>query len=324
MAFVKGQGKISKRGTPPYEQLRPLNPGDDWANPLLGQWVAWQKAARRSPETIRTRAPIVQKFAEEINVDPVLACPNDIISWFESHPDWAIATARSYWSTLSTWFSWLQRMGHREDNPMLLLDAPPKAVHHPRPVSTEDLVRLLGWKMHKKTRVMILLAAMAGLRAGEVARVRGEDVDLPGRLLYVKGKGGEVKTVPMHPLLIEAAAGMPAKGWWFPTRPSGRHALDKSVGPISAHSSSLTLARVMRRAGVRGTPHALRHWFGTNALRASKDLRTVQTLMRHKSVTSTQIYTEIADDRRSEVVAMLDPFEDARKRFRDSKGESDL
>lgn len=288
-------------GASRFVKCRPAITDGPWIDPLLGEWTTWQRAARRSKETLKLRAPIVQNFAEEISVSPVSACHGDIIEWFERHPEWSPATARTYWGALSSWFKWLCRQGYREDNPMVKLDPPHLPACTPRPISDEDLRRLLVANIRKRTRVMILLAALAGLRVSEIARVRGEDIDLAGRLLYVRGKGGSLKTVPLHPMLVEAAAGMPAKGCWFPAR-------DASGNPISGKSVSYTISKAMRRNGVRATPHALRHWFGTKALRVSGDLRAVQTLMRHASVISTQIYTDVANDTRADVVAKLDVF----------------
>ena len=305
--FGKGQNSQPRRV--------PHNPGDAWAHPLLGEWVKWQRSAHRSRMTIRQHAPVVQRFAEHVGVSPVSATEDDVMTWFDTHPEWSVGTARLYWTILSAWFKWLQRMGHRGDNPMIRLDSPPKQQNTPRPVSDEELQRLLSTRMKHKTKVMVLLAALAGLRCCEIAAVKGEDINLSGRLMYIKGKGGVIKTVPMHPMLVAAATTMPKSGWWFPTIVPDKNA------PITPRGVSKTIGGAMTRAGIRGTAHCLRHWFGTTTLRASAgDLRTVQTLMRHASVVSTQAYTEIADDRRSEVVDMLDPFAAARHRFTESQG----
>ena len=64
----------------------------------------------------------------------------------------------------------------------------------------------------------------------------------------------------------------------------------------------------MIRAGVPGSAHQLRHWFGTALVKAGVDLRTVQTLMRHSNLTSTAIYTLVADEQRIDGIGRLDPF----------------
>jgi len=64
----------------------------------------------------------------------------------------------------------------------------------------------------------------------------------------------------------------------------------------------------MVRAGIPGSAHCLRHWFGTALLEAGVDLRTVQELMRHQSLTSTEIYTRVTDARRAAGIDRLDPF----------------
>ena len=103
---------------------------------------------------------------------------------------------------------------------------------------------------------MVLLAALAGLRVHEIAKVRGEDVDIDDRTLRVTGKGGRSDTLPLHPLLVAAALTMPTRGWWFPanSRRPGDHVHPKSVSDI--------IGQAMRRAGIVGTPHALRHSYG--------------------------------------------------------------
>lgn len=92
---------------------------------------------------------------------------------------------------------------------------------------------------------------------------------------------------------------MPRKGPWFPG-PDRGHQRRESV--------SGTIKDAMVRAGVPGSAHCLRHWFGTALVRAGVDLRTVQTLMRHQNLSSTAVYTAIADERRAKGIQLLDPF----------------
>jgi integrase/recombinase XerD len=272
------------------------------ADPLLQEWMLWMLAARRSEVTVTERIRVIAQFGSESPNGAIAATPIDIIKWMGKHTEWSASTAATYHSYLRSWYSWLSIMGYRDDNPMVKIAAPKYPDRVPRPVSDDDLVRLLTTRMRHRTRVMIMLAALAGLRVSEIARVRGRDMDLKTPRMYVEGKGGSKSWLPLHPLLVETALTMPRKDWWFPanSRRPGQHIHGKSVSDI--------IGNTMRRAGIPGTPHSLRHWTGTTLLDDGADLRTVQELLRHKSVATTQIYTKVSDDKRTDAVNRLDPF----------------
>jgi len=265
-------------------------------------WKLSQQAVRRAERTISERIRVIQLFAVEVGCSPVAATTDDIIKWISSHQEWSDSTNATYHSYLRSWFKWLCLMDYRADNPMTRIGSPRYPDRVPRPVTDDGLVRLLTSRMHHRTRVMILLAALAGLRAHEIAKVRGEDVDIHAHTIYVEGKGGSRHTLPLHHLLVEAAHTMPRRGWWFPgnSRRPGQHVRAKGVTDI--------IGNAMRRADTPGTPHKLRHWFGTTLLDDGADLRTIQTLLRHKSIATTQIYTKVPDERRHAAVNRLDPW----------------
>lgn len=271
-------------------------------NSLFDEWVLWQLAARRSEVTVSERIRVIAQFEDESPAGAFRATPLDVIRWMGRHSDWAPATAATYHSYLRSWFSWLVIMEHRADNPMLKLPAPKYPERTPRPVSDDDLVRLLCTRMHHRTRVMILLAALAGLRVSEIARVRGEDIDIATPRMFVEGKGGTRKWIPLHPLLAEVALTMPQRGWWFPSNSM------RPGHPVRGKGVSDIIGNAMRRAGARGTPHKLRHWYGTTLLDDGADVRTVQELLRHQSLATTQGYTKVNDVRRHDAVNRLDPF----------------
>lgn len=271
-------------------------------DPLLQEWMLWQLAARLSEQTVTERLRVIAQFSVESPVGAAFAQPTDIIRWMAKHSEWSASTAATYHSYLRAWFTWLTVMDYRGDNPMVKLPSPRYPERVPRPVSDDDLVRMLTARMHHRTRVMILLASLAGLRVSEVSRARGEDIDIKTPRMYVLGKGGKRSWLPLHPLLVDAAQTMPQRGWWFPAnnRRPGDHVHPKSVSDI--------IGSVMRRVGARGTPHSLRHWYGTTLLDDGADLRVVQELLRHRSLATTQIYTKVSDERRSDAVGRLDPF----------------
>lgn len=269
----------------------------------LDDWVLWMHGRRMTIVVISERVRILRQLAVDMQIQPISAKPLDIISWLADHRfDWSDGTACTYFGYLRAWFKWLQITDRRLDNPMIKVGAPRWPDREPRPVSDDGVMRLLKTRMHHRTRVMILLAMLAGMRVSEIAQVRGEHVDVTVPSIWVDGKNRKARTVPLHPLLIDVAATMPTHGVWFPansTRP-GEAILGKSV----SHIVSLT----MRRANIAGTPHKLRHWFGTTLLEDGADIRTVQELLRHSSISTTQTYTKVPDQKRHDAINRLDPY----------------
>lgn len=297
-----------KSGTPCHlsvvksaEQFKALQ-GRGAMHPLVQQWALWQRSGRRAHRTVQERCRVIMQFLDETGVDPLTSTPMDIAGWMAAHDDWSQSTAATYYSYLMSWHKWLVMMEHRDGNPMHKLQTPRRPERSPRPVADSDLLKLLELRVHRRTKVMLLLGALAGLRVAEIAAVRGEDIDLDANRIHIVGKGKKAAWVPLHPILADIAHTMPRTGWWFPgnSRRPGQ--------PIRAKSVSDIIGNAMRRAGIKGTPHSLRHWYATTLLSNGADLRTVQELMRHSSVQTTQVYTQVPDLRRSEAVGRLDPF----------------
>lgn len=258
-------------------------------------WAGDMAVQGLSLRTVEERLRIVAQFASTMACDPVRAS-RDQVSAFMGEHGWSAATRATYWSALRSWFGWLVHTGRRQDDPTTTLRGPKVPKWAPHPITTADLVRLLAQPLWHSTKAMILLAAYAGLRVHEVAKVRGEDIQ--GDVLRVQGKGGRVDYLPLHPVLVALSREMPKSGWWFPSPADPRVHVDRA-------SVSAVVSRAMRRAGIVGTAHSLRHWYGTELVRAGVDLRTTQTLLRHESLATTAIYTRIDDGQRRAGVARL-------------------
>lgn len=271
-------------------------------HPLVGEWALWQQAGRRAKRTVEERCRVIGLFLSELGIEPLASKPMDIARWMSHHDEWSQSTAATYYSYLMSWHKWLVMMDYRSDNPMHKTQTPRRPERSPRPVADSELIALMRVRVHRRTKVMILLAALAGMRVAEIARVEGQDIDLDANRIHVLGKGSKKAWIPLHPLLREVAETMPRTGYWFPgnRRRPGEHIRAKSVSDI--------IGQAMKRAGARGTPHSLRHWYATTLLDDGADLRTVQELMRHSSIQTTQVYTQVPDRRRSAAVGKLDPF----------------
>ena len=269
---------------------------------IIAAWSRWQYAQSLSIRTVEERRATVLRLARWHGIEPDTATTDHVVTWLaEAGPDWTASSRHTFHSHLAAWFTWLQRMGYREDDPMVNVGKPKRPKGKPHPVAQAHMPRLLGQRMHKRTRVMILLACLAGLRVHEIAKFRGEHVDIVGRTLTVKGKGGRTDVMKMHPLLLEAAFTMPRSGWWFPANST-------RDGHVLARSVSVIIRQVMIRASVPGSAHSLRHWYGTTLVGDGTDLRTAQKLLRHASLATTEIYVDVADIRKAEAIDRLDPF----------------
>lgn len=265
---------------------------------LIDQWQTWQYAQSLSVRTITERTSVLRRITADTGQSGLTLEAVHIARWL-ANDSWAPRTRWSYHQCLTAWFVWLQKQGHRPDNPMMMIGKPRRPRSEPRPITNHDLVRLLSSSMRRRSRAMVHLAAFQGLRVHEIAKVKGEHLDLVGRTITVTGKGGTTATLPLHHRVQEIAYLMPRQGYWFPG-PDNGHQRRESV--------SNTIKQVMIRAGVTGSAHQLRHWFGTALLEAGVDLRTVQTLMRHHNLSSTAIYTLVSDSRRAQGIQKLDPF----------------
>lgn len=274
-------------------------------HPVIKQWRTWQFAQSLSARTVDERIATVLRMAAWCGVQPHCATADDIASWLAEGGDWCANTRWTYHTALSAWFLWLQRLELRVDNPMINIAKSKRPKTEPKPVSNQELQRLLSVRAHRRTKAMILLMAFQGLRAHEVAKVKAEDFDLVDRTMTVIGKGGVQATLPLHHRVVEIAYKMPRKGYWFPGVQRG-HQRRESI--------CTTVKEAMIRADVRGSGHCLRHWFATALLEAGVDVRTVQVLLRHQNLSSTEIYTMVSKRRRAEGIELLDPFRIAPRR----------
>jgi site-specific recombinase XerD len=204
-------------------------------------------------------------------------------------------------SHLRAFFKWALLEGHRDDDPTVRVERPRLHRRLPRPMPEEDLARALLIATDR-VRVWMHLACYAGLRAFEIARLRAEGVLLHQEppLLVFEAKGGKMRSVPVHPLLLPELLGLPKVGWCFPRR-------DGRVGPVPAHVVSHSCNQFLHDLGIEHTLHTLRHYFATTIYRATGDLRVTQELLGHETPITTQQYTYVNPAAAVEAVRRLLP-----------------
>lgn len=253
----------------------------------LAAWVQQMRAEGLAQRTVVEWPRVVLRAARWIAASPTALHTDGLIDYLAALP--SAGTRQTYFTALRAWHCWLVATRRRGDNPLDGLRRPRAPRREPHPVATDHLTVLLNSNIRRRTRTAILLCAYQGLRVHEAAKVRGEDFDLIGQRFRVVGKAGTEVWRPLHPVIAAEARRYPRRGFWFPshTRP-GR--------PIRRDSLSDAISRAMVRCNVPGTAHSLRHWFGTELLRAGVDARTTQTLMRHASLATTALYLLIEED----------------------------
>lgn len=264
----------------------------------LGEWRLWQRAAGLSERTIMERASVITALHEGSRRRPHELDQSDVL-FFLGRPGLKQSTRATYQAAIRAYTRWAIQQGILSVDPCAGLPAAKRPRNVPRPVESVQLAAILAKVNRRRTRMYVLLAALAGLRVHEIAKIHGRDVDLVSGALTVTGKGGRTCTIPLHPSILAEAVPFPKRGYWFPDYVGGS-------GHVAAAAVRAAITRAMERAGVNATPHQLRHWYGTQLLEGGVDLRTVQELMRHESISSTQIYTLVSPTRRRAGIEMLE------------------
>lgn len=187
----------------------------------------------------------------------------------------------------------------------------------PRPVTPDEAIHLADtisdeaddW-IRARDRAVLLLLYGAGLRIAEALSLTGADLPL-GEVLTVTGKGAKQRVVPLLPIVRDAVADYLAKTPWPTTHETALFRGAKG-GPLSQGMVQKAMARARIALGLpdSATPHALRHSFATHLLGAGADLRSLQELLGHASLGSTQIYTKV------DAATLLDVYRTAHPRER--------
>jgi site-specific recombinase XerD len=253
-----------------------------------------------SAHTLRAYRATLEGFVAHLDGrSPVDATSAQLRSYLARAADGrASATAARHVAALRGFYRWLHRIGVTSGHPGEALRPPSVKSRLPRtvPVGRVDAVVQIdhaGWR-GLRDRALLEVLYGAGLRVSEVAALDRDDVDLWEGLVTVRGgKGGKDRRVPLGPPAVDAirrhldACPFPGRHL-FPNRDGGR-LTDRSIRRITD--------RAGLEAGEAGVhPHALRHSFATHMLEAGADLRAIQELLGHASLSTTQRYTHVSTD----------------------------
>ena len=207
-------------------------------------------------------------------------------------------------ASLRSFFRFGQREGWVRSNPAKPLRNPRKGRSLPHFLSAEDLGRLFeappaDEPMGLRDRALLETMYSAGLRISELVGLDEGDVDFAGGLVRVRGKGRRERLAPIGTYAAGALKRWLKVRTLHPQHPPGPEApvfVNKFGRRITTRSVARMLEKYLRLAGLdsRTTPHSLRHSFATHLLDRGADIRSVQELLGHKSLVTTQIYTHVS------------------------------
>jgi integrase/recombinase XerC len=274
---------------------------------LLEQWHQHLAAGRRrSPHTVRAYVATAARLLDQVEADdwPALArldghALRTQLAARRADGIGNVSAAREL-SALKAFLGFAREQAGIDPAPPRLR-GPRIKKGLPRPVTPDDAANIADAVQHSaaedwigaRDRAVLLLMYGAGLRIAEALSLKGADLPL-GETLMVTGKGGKQRVVPLLPVVRAAVADYAARSPW---PPAGQEPLFRGAkgGPLGQGMVQKAMARARIALGLPGTatPHALRHSFATHLLGAGADLRSLQELLGHASLGSTQIYTKV-------------------------------
>jgi site-specific recombinase XerD len=228
----------------------------------------------------------------------------------------AKATVARKLAAVRSLYDHLVTVGAAPQNPAELLPSPKRDSRLPRTLSREEIAKLLdriptATPLEMRDRAMLELAYSSGLRCEEIVTLDRDAVDFDSEVLRVTGKGGKTRLVPIGEPAQRAVERYLARA--RPELAAGRDAaalfLSRRGRRLSASDVRRRLARWVREAAIAGgvSPHSLRHSFATHLLEGGADLRSIQELLGHSSVSTTQIYTKVEPTRLRQQYARSHP-----------------
>ena len=266
------------------------------------------------------QADIVGSVGTASITSTILSCNVEPIRGFLAHladSNYSAATMARKIATLRSFHKWLERTGAISRNPMTIIRTPRQSRRLPKAITVHDVEQLLAAPeattlLGCRDRAMLETLYSTGIRVSELVGINVQDVDEAGQALFVRGKGRRERIVPLGTHALRALTA------WLQMRRQHGHELhaeeplyiNRHGGRISTRSVRRKVSKYLDQAGLDPSisPHTLRHSFATHLLDNGADLRAVQELLGHRSLSTTQVYTHLTTQR------MRDAYDQAHPR----------
>ncbi len=274
-----------------------------------GAYLAVEKGlARNTVESYSSDLGKFARFLEEGGQGLGTFMKADVAGFLERMRDEEASAASSCraLSSIRGLSRFMLREGFRDDDPTENISSPKKRETLPKALSLKEVRRLLraeGGRMALRDTAMVELLYSSGLRVSELVLLRVSDINFEAGFLRVVGKGDKERIVPAHEEALRSVQRY-SQGL-RPVLLKGRQSeymfLTNRGKPMTRQRFWQTLKACGRAAGVELSPHTLRHSFATHMLEGGADLRSLQKMLGHSDISTTQIYTKVSIGRAHEV-----------------------
>ena len=292
---------------------------------LVQQFVDYLRHERHfSPYTARCYGADLRQFCEHLVTQgdeglehQLKAVDTVAVRGFLTHLDsfgYSPATTARKIATLRSFYRWMHKRAHVTANPMLLIRTPKQTKRLPKAISVDQVEKLLAAPDNRDTlgardRAILETLYSTGVRVSELVDLNRNNIDFSAQTLHIRGKGKKERLVPLG---SHAMAAIRHYLTLLEPDPRFRALRDQSVidanvplfinkngGRLSSRSVRRKLDKYLKTSDLDTTisPHTLRHSFATHLLDNGADLRSVQELLGHQSLSTTQIYTHLSSMR---------------------------
>ncbi len=289
---------------------------------LLSDYLNYQAVERGlSKNSLAAYRRDLQRYldflSEKKGILSPLASSQDILDYLEFLKDLGLAEssrARSI-ASLRSFHKFLVREGATDNNPTSNLKSFKLAKRLPKALSVADVLKLIEGvrgtaPLKLRDRAILEVLYATGVRVSELVSVKIVDIDFEAGYIRVLGKGSKERIIPIGTYALEAIENYINNGRRKLSKGErgGYLFLNLRGKPLTRQGCWKLIKTYAKEAGIKEiSPHALRHSFATNLLQAGADLRSVQEMLGHADISTTQIYTHVSREHLKEVYMMNHP-----------------
>lgn len=263
----------------------------------------------------------LQDFVEQnlMNITPITISYEHLQEFLYqiSKINYSERTQARWISSIKGFFSFLLEDELREDNPSALLETPKLGLYLPDTLSLEEIEKLISateenTDLAKRNRCMIEVLYGCGLRVSELTELQISNINFKENYLKIQGKGDKVRFVPLADYTADFIKNY-INNIRSKQKINPKHSdilfLNSRGAQISRQMVFLIIKEIVRKAGIQKniSPHTFRHSFATHLLQNGADLRFIQEMLGHSSITTTEIYTHLNTEELHETILKYHP-----------------